>query len=227
MRASGPLGGVNSRRAMVISPLPRWACHGCAKPTQRRQAIYLPLAVAKALWTARGSDVVGVIQFDWVWLSTDAQVSALVDSYRSASLGTKLLGRYNFRNDAAHIRGFLIPCARIPLIFVAEGALTLTEHRVAFAGRRRRVFGWRVVGVRSDLSFEFAANEIIAAEVADVPSPVARFFNIPFTRIRTVREAPFDNFLLCVGGRVSMPRIRAQSLELRHALQAMATKSTG
>jgi len=124
MRASGPLGGVNSRRAMVISPLPRWACHGCAKPTQRRQAIYLPLAVAKALWTARGSDVVGVIQFDWVWLSTDAQVSALVDSYRSASLGTKLLGRYNFRNDAAHIRGFLIPCARIPLIFVAEGALT-------------------------------------------------------------------------------------------------------
>ena len=88
------------------------------------QAIYLPLAVAKALWWQGGA-------------------------------------------------------------IVPEGALTLTELRVAFAGRRRRVY---------------------------VPSPVGRFFNIPFTRIRTVREAPFDNFLLCVGGRVSMPSIRGAKL---------------
>jgi len=173
-----------------------------------RLATLVPQAADSASM-ARTREVVGKTQFDWVWLSTDAQVSTLVESYRRASLGNKLLGRYDFQNDCAYIRGFFTPWARIPLIFVAEGALTIAERRISFAGRRRRVFGWRMVGVRSDLSFEYSASEIAAVEVADIPSPVARFFNIPFTRVRTVRAAPFDNFLLCVGGRVSMPTIRA------------------
>jgi hypothetical protein len=166
-----------------------------------------------------------VAHFDWVWLSTDAQVTTLLASYRGASLGAKLLGRFNFPDDAAHIRGLFMPWARIPLIFVAEGALTVDSHSVAFAGRRRQVFGWRTVGVRSDLSFEYSASEILSVEAADMASPVARFFDLPLTRMRTAQAAPLDNFLLCVGGRLSMPTIRRQSIELRHRLQEMASRS--
>jgi hypothetical protein len=167
-----------------------------------------------------------VQHFDWVWLSTDTQVTTLLESYRRASLATKLLGRFDFPDDVAHIRGLLMPWARIPLIFVAEGALTVDGHSAAFVGRRRRVFGWRTVGIRSDLSFAYSVSEIISVEAADMASPVARFFDIPFTRMRTAHPAPLDNFLLCVGGRLSMPTIRAQSIELRHRLQEMARRSS-
>jgi hypothetical protein len=165
-------------------------------------------------------------RFDWVWLSTDVQVATLLESYRRASLGARLLGRFNFPDDAAHIRGLIMPWARIPLIFVAEGALTV-DGRVAFVGRRRQVFGWQTVGVRSDLSFEYSASEIVSVDAADMASPVAKFFDVPFTRMRTAHAAPLDNFLLCVGGRLSMPTIRAQSLALRHRLQEMASRSPG
>jgi hypothetical protein len=58
-----------------------------------------------------------------------------------------------------------------------------------------------------------------------VGSPVAHFFDIPFTRIRTAHAPPLDNFLLCVGGRLSM-RIREQSIELRHELMRLVDRPT-
>jgi hypothetical protein len=154
--------------------------------------------------TARAEGII-MRRFEWVWLSTDAQLSTVVENYRRASLGTKLLGTYKFRNDAAHARGLLMPWIRVPLLFLSEGALAVTEHSIVFAGQRHRMFGWRMVGVRSDLQFEHSVSEITSVEVVDFSSPVAKLFNIPFTRVRTDRAAPFDDFLLCVGGRISIP----------------------
>jgi hypothetical protein len=67
-------------------------------------------------------------QFDWVWLSTDAQIAVLTNAYRSASLATNLLGRYDIPSGVAHVRGVLTPWARIPLAFVIEGELTVTDR---------------------------------------------------------------------------------------------------
>jgi hypothetical protein len=159
-----------------------------------------------------------VRHFDLVWLSTDAQVAALMEAYRRATLATKLLGRFDLPHEAAHVRNFFMPWTRIPLVFVAQGGLTVDERTAAFTPRTRRIFGWRMFGVRSDLQFAYSTSELIAVEPADVRSPFAHYFDIPFTRIRTAREPPLDNFLLCVGGLFSMPRIRSRSLALRHEL---------
>ena len=165
-------------------------------------------------------------RFDLVWLSTDAQIGALTEAYRRATLATKLLGRFDLPHDAAYVRSFLIPWARLPLVFVAQGRLTVDQRTVAFTPRTHRLFGWRMFGVRSDLSFQYSASELAAVERADVGSPVAHFFDIPFTRIRTAHPPPLDNFLLCVGGRLSLPRIRKQSLELRHELLSLVDRPT-
>jgi hypothetical protein len=78
----------------------------------------------------------------------------------------------------------------------------------------------------SSIPPQYSASELAAVEPADVGSPVAHFFDIPFTRIRTAHAPPLDNFHLCVGGRLSMPRIRKQSLELRHELVSLVDRPT-
>jgi hypothetical protein len=165
-----------------------------------------------------------VRHFDLVWLSTDAQIAALTEAYRRATLATKLLARFDLPQDAAQMRSFLMPWTRLPLVFVAQGRLTVDERTVAFTPRIHRIFGWRLFGVRSDLWFQYSASELAAVEPADLGSPVAHFFDIPFTRIRTAHAPPLDNFLLCVGGRFSMPRIRKQSLELRRGLLSLVER---
>src|SRR5262245_49097845 len=117
-------------------------------------------------WVAR--------RFDWVWLSTDVQVAALIAGYSNASWATKLLGRYDIPSGVAHIRGILLPWARIPLVFKAEGQLTISDSGLAFSARRRLMFGWRQLDLQSDLSFECAKSDLVSVEPADFSSPVTR-----------------------------------------------------
>jgi hypothetical protein len=167
-----------------------------------------------------------VRHFNLVWLSTDAQIAALTDGYRRATLANKLLGRFDLPPDAAHVRSFFIPWVRLPVVFVAQGRLTVDRQTVAFTPREPRLFGGQLFGVRSDLWFQYSGSELTAVEPADLGSPVAHFFDIPFTRIRTAHAPPLDNFLLCVGSRFSMRRIRRQSLEMRHELLSLVGRPT-
>ena len=148
----------------------------------------------------------------------------VIEAYRRASWATRLIGSYDLPNESPHARGIFIRWARPPLIFVAQGSLTVDQNAVAFSPRPRQIFGWRMYGVQSDLSFRYADSELVAVGPADKQLPVAHFFDIPFTRIRTAHAPPFDDFLLCVGGRVAMPRIRKRSLELRHELLSLVVK---
>lgn len=164
--------------------------------------------------------------FDPVWLSTDEQIAALTEAYRGASLMTKMLGRFDLPDGVAHFRSAIMPWMRAPIVLVAQGKLEIDSHRIAFVPRPFRAFGWVVRDLRPDAAFEVPVPAITAVEPADVRSPVAQFFNIPFTRVRTTLPPPLDNILLCIGGRFSMPRIRERSIELRRALDALAPTST-
>jgi hypothetical protein len=84
------------------------------------------------------------------------------------------------------------------------------------------VFGWAVREVDSTLTFELTPSDIRSVEPFSFPSPVARLFDLPFTRVRTTKLGLAHDFLVCVGGRVLMPRIRARSLELRAALESFS-----
>jgi hypothetical protein len=76
-----------------------------------------------------------------------------------------------------------------------------------------------------DFSFRIQSDEIISIEPADLQSPVVSFFDLPFTRIRAKCPAPLDSFLICVGGRIAMPSIKARSRELREQLMRWSTAS--
>lgn len=164
-------------------------------------------------------------RFHPVWFSTDAQVAALTAAYRDASWSTKLLGTFDLPEGVAHLRGRLMPWMRMPLVCVAEGTLEVSDRAVAFSLTEMRLFGWALHGLRTDVAFQLPVSAIAAVEPADVSSPVVRFFNIPFTRLRTTRPPPLDNFLLCVGGRIAMPRIRERSIELRRTLGSLIRPS--
>lgn len=161
-------------------------------------------------------------KFAPVWVSTDEQIERLQSAFRGASLTTKLCGTYRLPEGAAHLRGLFTPWMRVPLVFVAAGRAEVGAGRLAFVSSRFRAPGWRVRGVIVDLAFSLAREDIHAVEAADQHSPFARLFDLPFTRLRTRLPAPLDNFLVCVGGRFSMPSVRKHSLELRTELLAFA-----
>lgn len=153
-------------------------------------------------------------EFSPVWLSTEEQLRRLADAYTQASLPQKLSGRYPLPSATAHLRGLLMPWMQIPIVYVSHGRLTIA-NTLRFRATPPRVFGWRVRDVDSTLTFELTPSDIRTVEPFTFPSPVARLFDLPFTRVRTTKPGLAHEFLICAGGRVLIPRIRAQSLELR------------
>jgi hypothetical protein len=153
-----------------------------------------------------------------VWFSTDHQIEALISAYQSASFVTKLIGNYKLPKDVASIRGILSPWMRVPLVLTAKGELSITESTISFKHIPHRVFGWIVRSPHKNLTFVLSIKDVTAIEPVDFGSPVARVFDLPFTRIHTAKAAPLDNFLLCIGGYINMPGIRAHSQELRQKL---------
>jgi hypothetical protein len=109
---------------------------------------------------------------------------------------------------------------RIPIVYVAQGRLTITNSALRFRAAPPQMFGWQVLEVDSTLTFELTPRDIESVEPFTFPSPVARLFDLPFTRVRTTKPGLAPDFLMCVGGRVRIPRIRARSLELRAGLES-------
>lgn len=156
-----------------------------------------------------------------LWITTDEQLAWMQSSYQQASLATKMLGTYQVPPGRAYLRGLLVPWMRVPLIFVASGRGTVRGTRFEFTPRPHRVFGWLVRGTQDDLRFSLDLADV-TLEAADFASPVAATFDVPFTRVRSGAPGLLGNFLVCVGGMFSMPRVRARSLELRTALTTAA-----
>ena len=158
-------------------------------------------------------------EFSPVWISTTEQLRSLDATFRRASLPAKLLGTFALPEGAPHLRGIVTPWMRVPLVMLAQGRLSVGGGRLTFLATPFRAPGWRVGGVQRDLRWEIDRGELTAVEPADFSSPVAKLFDLPFTRVRTARPGLLADFLVCVGGRFSMPRIRERSLRLRRALQ--------
>jgi hypothetical protein len=165
------------------------------------------------------------ISFSPVWFSTDQQLAALSQSSESATMTSKLLGRFEIPADCASLQGILTPWVRVPLALRAQGGITLNERSLSFRPKSFRIFGWLVRGLLKDVSFDLSPSDLVAIEPADFRSPFMRTFDLPFTRVRTSKPSPIDNFLLCVGGRIAMPRIRSRSRELRGSLLSWQTAS--
>jgi hypothetical protein len=69
----------------------------------------------------------------------------------------------------------------------------------------------------------FSTDQQLAAlvqvfESATLTAKLLGRFDLPFTRVRTSKPSPIDDFLLCVGGKIAIPRIRSRSRELRASL---------
>jgi hypothetical protein len=158
------------------------------------------------------------ISFSPVWFSTDRQLVALVQVFESATLTAKLFGRFDIPADCASIQSVLIPWSRAPLAPQAQSAVTLNERFMAFRPTSFRIFGWRVHSPIKDISFDLSPSDVVAIEPADFRAPVMRAFDLPFTRVRTSKPSPIDDFLLCVGGKIAIPRIRSRSRALRGSL---------
>jgi hypothetical protein len=165
------------------------------------------------------------MRFNPVWFTTDEQLATLADVFRGASLATKLLGTFRLPPGTAHLHGLLAPWMNIPLVFTATGELDIGRDALSFWALRHRAPGWHVRGVRDDLRFDLSRTEILGIEPADWRSPMAAAFDIPFTRVRTSREGVLRDFRLCVGGRLSMARVREGSGKLRRALQDFAASA--
>lgn len=159
-------------------------------------------------------------EFSPVWVSSQEQLRRLADAYTQASALRKSLGNFRLPPGTAHLRGVLMPWMRAPIVYVAQGRLTIANATLRFRAVQPDVFGWRVMEVDSSLTFELTPTDIRTVEPFPLQSPVARSFDLPLTRVQTTKPGLAGDFLICVGGRVRIPRIRARSLELRTALES-------
>jgi hypothetical protein len=161
-------------------------------------------------------------EFFPVWLSTEEQLRRLVDVFTQASVVEKTLGRYSFPPGTPHARGVFMSWMRIPIVYIAQGRLTITNTALRFRAAPPQMLGWQVLEVDSTITFELTPRDIQSVEPFTFPSPVARLFDLPFTRVRTTKPGLAPDFLMCVGGRVRVPRIRSQSVDLRAALESFS-----
>jgi hypothetical protein len=159
-------------------------------------------------------------EFSPVWLSTEEQLRRLADVFTQASFVEKTLGRYRVPPGTAHARGLFMSWMRVPIVYVAQGRLTITNTALRFRATPPQMVGWQVLEVDSTLTFELTPKDIQSVEPFTFPSPVGRLFDLSFTRIRTTKPGLAPDFLICVGGRVRIPRIRARSLELRAGIES-------
>jgi hypothetical protein len=155
-----------------------------------------------------------------VWITNDRQLDGLVFAYKSSSLLSKLAGRLEVSDDLTTLRGLLMPWMRMPTVMIAQGELSLGVGDMAFRPGTYKSFGWRIRGPYERLSFDLRREDVVSIEVTDFKSPVMRAFDFTFARIRTTRSSPIDNFLVCVGGRLSMSRIRKNTQEMQRRLLA-------
>jgi hypothetical protein len=149
-----------------------------------------------------------VAHFDLVWLSTDAQIGALTEAYRRVNLATKLLGRFDLPHDAAYVRSFLIPWARLPLVFVAQGRLTVDERTVAFTPCTHRMLagGCLAFGPISGSSIPPRSLPPLNRRTWDRLSGIFSTFPSPVSAPRTRRHSTTS---FCVSAATSQCRASA------------------
>lgn len=160
------------------------------------------------------------LHFDTVWISTDAQFAAFDAAVRNASWLTKAIGRYPIRPGAAYI-SMRFPPWKIPIVFVANGALSIESNATTFASTPvRKVFGMRYHNVQTDFAFALSGADIRAVEAYEIKSPFLSHFDMSWTRVRTARSAPLDDFLLTVGtfNALHTGQARKRAADLRTAL---------
>jgi hypothetical protein len=105
-------------------------------------------------------------------------------------------------------------------INTASGELRLMDDAMSFRPRKFKSFGWRIRGPFEQISFDLRREDVVSVEATDFRSPVMRAFDFSFARIRTSRSGPLGNFLVCAGGRLSMPHIRKNTQQLQRRLMA-------
>ncbi|MGH9888383.1 MAG: hypothetical protein ACREBE_22805, partial [bacterium] len=103
-------------------------------------------------------------EFSPVWLSTEEQLRRLADAYTQASLLRKAVGRFRFPAGTAHLDGVLMPWSRVPIVYVAEGRMSIANTALHFRAAPPQVFGWRVLEVDSTLRIELTPNDIQSVE---------------------------------------------------------------
>jgi hypothetical protein len=95
---------------------------------------------------------------------------------------------------------------------------------LSFTACKFKSVGWRIRGPFEQIFFDLKREEVASIEATEFKSPVMRGYDFPFLRIRTNQPGPLDNFLICRGGRLSMPRVRKNTQELDRCLRTWLSR---
>lgn len=157
--------------------------------------------------------------FEPVWISSLEHLDAFLMIYHRASFLGRAFGVYDPPADFPYLRGcFGVPCA--PAVMFSSGRLQIDNHCIFFEAAVWPFPGWRFPGyqlhnLRTDWKFTVTAQDVSAVNPFESPSPVLRYFNLPFTRMQTNQGGVLADFLLCHGGLGPfMGRIRKRNAKL-------------
>ncbi len=161
-----------------------------------------------------------MMAYEPVWISIEEHLEKFYEITGQASLSEKMLGAYKLPPNYPHLQThrWLLPSRRIPVVAIASGLGRIDESKFSFRSKPFNIFGSTTKNLM-DLEFEISENELVSVTPASAPSPVIRYYNIPFTRVQAQRSGLLGNFLVCVGGiGPSMKGINAKSNELFQGL---------
>jgi hypothetical protein len=115
---------------------------------------------------------------------------------------------------------------RIPVVFFANGTLSIESDMVSFTASCPRSFGVKYRNLLNELHFQLSAGDIKSIERYRNPRPFRRieYYNINWVRVQTRENLFSGDFLLCVGGKGPfMGKIRRSTDELYEALLKLRT----
>lgn len=171
------------------------------------------------------------MQFEPVWISSLTHLTQFDETIASTPFWRRELGYYDFPPEFPRIdmgRKILGKTVMVPLVMFSQGELTIEDDSVNYRALNcptltvGRVTATRHY-LRTDWEWELNASDIIMVESAPWSSPILRYYDMPFTRIRTNHcDALLRDFMVCVGGTgMKMDKIREQSARLLSELQRL------
>ena len=158
--------------------------------------------------------------FEPVWVSSAEHLQTFERAYRECSYVRLFAGAWKLPEGFPYVRGWMGIPWRVPIVMFSSGQVRIEDRLLEFEAKPWRLPLNRLHHLRTDLRFTLTDEDITEVKAFEFASPIMRYYNLPFTRIRTTKGGELADFLLCVGGvGPLMGKVRAMNAEMSSRLR--------
>ncbi len=153
--------------------------------------------------------------FEPVWVSSISHLESFAAVFANTGVFRRLFGLYVVPDHFHYIQAAGLLRIRVPIVMFASGRALVEVNTLEFVAAPSRRIGVQYHNLQTELTFRLTDRDVTAIESFEWKSPLLRYYDLRFVRIRTKQTGVSSDLLLCVGGSGPfMGRIHARTAEL-------------